>query len=103
MDRHLSPSTAITAVGLRKSFGDKTVLDGIDLGLGHDADAGRGRAPRAWPRCQPGSRALAEALPNAQLREYAGVSHNVKMNMLAPVLTELFAVVNDPASREDSA
>src|SRR5579862_6626495 len=26
-----APSTAITATGLRKSFGDKVVLDGIDL------------------------------------------------------------------------
>ncbi|MER8071348.1 ATP-binding cassette domain-containing protein [Streptomyces sp. NPDC094034] len=29
-DRHVSPA-AISAVGLRKSYGDKTVLDGIDL------------------------------------------------------------------------
>ncbi|WP_254391920.1 ATP-binding cassette domain-containing protein [Streptomyces buecherae] len=27
----LAPSTAVSAVGLRKSYGDKTVLDGIDL------------------------------------------------------------------------
>jgi len=38
-----------------------------------------------------GSQALAEALPNAELRELAGVSHNVKMNVLAPVLAEFFA------------
>ncbi len=38
-----------------------------------------------------GSKALAEALPNAELRELAGVSHNVKMDALAPVLTEFFA------------
>ena len=37
-----------------------------------------------------GSRALAEALPNAELRELEGVSHNVKMNVLAPVLAEFF-------------
>jgi pimeloyl-ACP methyl ester carboxylesterase len=38
-----------------------------------------------------GSRALAEVLPDAQLRELEGVSHNVKMEALAPVLTEFFA------------
>jgi ABC-2 type transport system ATP-binding protein len=31
MNRQRSHSTAISAAGLRKSFGDKTVLDGIDL------------------------------------------------------------------------
>jgi pimeloyl-ACP methyl ester carboxylesterase len=40
-----------------------------------------------------GSRALAEALPNAELRELEGVSHNVKMNVLAPVLAEFLAGV----------
>jgi pimeloyl-ACP methyl ester carboxylesterase len=35
-----------------------------------------------------GSRALAEVLPNAQLHELKGVSHNVKMNLLAPVLAD---------------
>jgi len=40
---------------------------------------------------QQGSRALAEVLPNAQLRELEGVSHNLKMNLLAPVLAEFFA------------
>lgn len=40
---------------------------------------------------QEGSRALAEVLPNAELRKLEGVSHNVKMNRLAPVLTEFFA------------
>jgi pimeloyl-ACP methyl ester carboxylesterase len=38
-----------------------------------------------------GSRALAEVLPNAELRELNGVSHNVKMPVLAPVLKEFFA------------
>ena len=38
-----------------------------------------------------GSRALAEVLPNAELRELDGVSHNVKMRALAPVLTDFFA------------
>ncbi len=37
-----------------------------------------------------GSRALAEVLPNAELRELEGVSHNVKMNVLAPVLADFF-------------
>ncbi|MGH2985378.1 MAG: alpha/beta fold hydrolase [Solirubrobacterales bacterium] len=35
-----------------------------------------------------GSRALAEVPPNAELHELAGVSHNVKMGVLAPVLAE---------------
>ncbi len=39
---------------------------------------------------QEGSRALAEVLPNAELRELEGISHNVKMNVLAPVLGEFF-------------
>ena len=38
-----------------------------------------------------GSRALAEAVPNAQPRELEGVSDNLKMNVLAPVLAEFFA------------
>ena len=39
---------------------------------------------------QEGSRALADVLPNADLRKLEGVSHNVKMNRLAPVLAEFF-------------
>jgi pimeloyl-ACP methyl ester carboxylesterase len=39
---------------------------------------------------QQGSRALAEVLPNAELHELKGVSHNVKMNALAPVLADFF-------------
>jgi pimeloyl-ACP methyl ester carboxylesterase len=38
-----------------------------------------------------GSRALAEVLPNAQLHELEGVSHNVNMNKLAPVLAQFLA------------
>jgi pimeloyl-ACP methyl ester carboxylesterase len=38
-----------------------------------------------------GSRALAEVLPNAELRQLEGVGHNVKMPALAPVLAEFFA------------
>jgi pimeloyl-ACP methyl ester carboxylesterase len=40
---------------------------------------------------QEGSRALADVLPNAKLRRLEGVSHNLKMNVLAPVLAEFFA------------
>ena len=40
---------------------------------------------------QQGSRALAEVLPNAELRELPGVSHNVKMPVLAPVVAEFVA------------
>jgi pimeloyl-ACP methyl ester carboxylesterase len=40
-----------------------------------------------------GSRALAEVLPNAELRELEGVSHNVDMKMLAPVLAQFLAGV----------
>jgi pimeloyl-ACP methyl ester carboxylesterase len=35
-----------------------------------------------------GSRALAQVLPNATLRELQGVSHNLKMGVLAPVLAD---------------
>jgi pimeloyl-ACP methyl ester carboxylesterase len=47
---------------------------------------------------QQGSRALAEVLPNAELRELEGVSHNVKMNVLAPVLAEFFTRERNVAS-----
>jgi pimeloyl-ACP methyl ester carboxylesterase len=50
---------------------------------------------------QQGSQALAEVLPNAELRELEGLSHNVKMKVLAPVLADFFAVVNEPAQRKD--
>jgi pimeloyl-ACP methyl ester carboxylesterase len=40
---------------------------------------------------QKGSRALAEVLPNAQLRVLEGVSHNLKVKRLAPILLEFFA------------
>jgi pimeloyl-ACP methyl ester carboxylesterase len=39
-----------------------------------------------------GARALAETLPNAELLELEGVSHNVKMKVLAPWLAEFFGV-----------
>jgi pimeloyl-ACP methyl ester carboxylesterase len=38
-----------------------------------------------------GSRALAQVLPGAELREVKGVGHNVKVDVLAPVLAEFFA------------
>lgn len=50
---------------------------------------------------QQGSRALAEVLPNAELRELEGVSHNVKMNVLAPVLAEFFAGVDESMNQKD--
>jgi pimeloyl-ACP methyl ester carboxylesterase len=37
------------------------------------------------------SHALADALPNAELRELEGISHNVKMKVLAPVLADFLA------------
>jgi hypothetical protein len=33
--------------------------------------------------------------PNAELRELEGVSHNLKMNVLAPVLAEFFTGEKD--------
>lgn len=51
---------------------------------------------------QDGSRALAEALPNAALRELKGVSHNLKMNVLAPVLAEFFAGIDGSTSKKDA-
>ena len=40
---------------------------------------------------QEGARALAEALPNATLHKLEGISHNVKMNVLAPAVAEFLA------------
>ncbi len=50
-----------------------------------------------------GSRVLAEVLPNAELRELEGVSHNVKMGVLAPVLAAFFAGATDAAVRGQAA
>jgi pimeloyl-ACP methyl ester carboxylesterase len=47
---------------------------------------------------QEGSRALAQVLPNAKLRELEGISHNLKMNVLAPVLAEFFTGEKDAAA-----
>ncbi len=41
-------------------------------------------------KLRKGAHAIAEALPAAEHRVLAGVSHNVKMNVLAPALAELF-------------
>jgi pimeloyl-ACP methyl ester carboxylesterase len=46
-----------------------------------------------------GSRALAEVLPNAELREVEGLSHNVKMDAVAPVLAEFLSRETEDASR----
>ncbi len=43
-----------------------------------------------------GSRALAEVLPNAELHELEGISHNVKMRVLAPLLAEFFGSAETP-------
>lgn len=48
---------------------------------------------------QRGSRALAEALPNSALRELEGVSHNLKMEALAPLLTKFFTATPNGAVR----
>jgi pimeloyl-ACP methyl ester carboxylesterase len=45
------------------------------------------------------SKALAEVLPNAEHRELEGISHNVKMDRLAPVLADFFAANRDRATR----
>jgi pimeloyl-ACP methyl ester carboxylesterase len=47
------------------------------------------------PVLRQGSRALAEVLPNAEVRELQGLGHNVKMNVLAPVLAEFCARETD--------
>jgi pimeloyl-ACP methyl ester carboxylesterase len=48
---------------------------------------------------QEGSRALAKVLPNAELKELPGVSHNIKMDVLAPVLAEFFSGRAGPPPR----
>jgi pimeloyl-ACP methyl ester carboxylesterase len=47
---------------------------------------------------QEGSRALAGLLPNAELRELKGLSHNVKMTVLAPVIADYFTSPAGPPS-----
>jgi pimeloyl-ACP methyl ester carboxylesterase len=51
---------------------------------------------------QQGSRALAQVLPNAELRELEGVSHNLKMNRLAPVLAEFFTRETSTTGLDDT-
>jgi pimeloyl-ACP methyl ester carboxylesterase len=43
-------------------------------------------------KLKKGARAAAEVLPNAELMELEGQTHNVSMNVLAPVLAEFLAV-----------
>ncbi len=40
---------------------------------------------------QKGSRALAQVLPNAEVRVLEGIGHKLKVDLLAPVLSEFFA------------
>jgi pimeloyl-ACP methyl ester carboxylesterase len=47
-----------------------------------------------------GSRALAEVLPNAELRELEGVGHDVKVKALAPLLADFFAGETRAATRQ---
>jgi pimeloyl-ACP methyl ester carboxylesterase len=49
-----------------------------------------------------GAHALADALPNAQLRSLEGVGHNLKVNRLAPVLAE-FLDAGDRGANEPHA
>ena len=48
-----------------------------------------------------GSKALAEALPNAELPVLEGVSHYLKMPLLAPILAEFFTA-RQPATSDAS-
>jgi pimeloyl-ACP methyl ester carboxylesterase len=57
---------------------------------------------KSEPVLQQGSRALAEVLPNAELRELEGVGHNPKMDVLAPVLADFFTRDMDGAVPGDS-
>ncbi len=57
---------------------------------------------KSAPVLQQGSRALAEVLPDAELRELEGVGHNVKMEALAPVLVEFFTRETDDAVSGDA-
>jgi hypothetical protein len=49
---------------------------------------------------QEGSRALAKVLPDAELRESEGLSHNVKVRVLVPALVEFFAEVPTSAKAD---
>ena len=54
-------------------------------------------------KLQDGSRALAEVLPNSALRELEGMTHNVKMGALAPLLAKFITARTRRALAEDSA
>jgi pimeloyl-ACP methyl ester carboxylesterase len=56
---------------------------------------------KSSPQLQKGSRALAEVLPNANLRALEGQSHNVSMKVLVPVLETFFTTrdLDSTASR----
>ena len=43
-----------------------------------------------------GSRAIAEALPNAELREVVGQTHNISVEALVPLLTDFLSEETDP-------
>ncbi len=49
---------------------------------------------------QEGSRALADVLPNAELRALPGVSHNLKMKAIAPVIAEFVAPTGEASQRD---
>jgi pimeloyl-ACP methyl ester carboxylesterase len=52
---------------------------------------------------QKGSRALAEVLPNAQLRGLDGMGHRLKVDILAPVLAEFLDERNSPPAQGGSS
>ena len=52
---------------------------------------------------QKGSRALADVLPNAQLRVLDGMGHRLKVDVLAPVLAEFLAERNSQPGSSDSS
>jgi hypothetical protein len=47
---------------------------------------------------QQGSRALADVLPNAELRELEDVGHNLKMKVLAPVVADFLTGETEAAA-----
>jgi hypothetical protein len=73
--------------GARQAHDVRRAAERRGVGLRDGSDARRLRRQEPALR-QQGSRAQAKVLPNAELRELEGVSHNVKMNVLAPVLAE---------------
>jgi pimeloyl-ACP methyl ester carboxylesterase len=51
---------------------------------------------------QKGSRALAEALPNAEVRVLDGMGHRLKAEALAPVLAGFFSGPDTPAQSAEA-